>query len=83
MRFYTGKSDHLTHVKAFNEWQAQSEQGRGADRQFCEENFLSRNVLREISELRVQVSMGRRADRSPQDLGLVMMQNMWLTLSDI
>jgi HrpA-like RNA helicase len=65
MRFYTGKSDHLTHVKAFNEWQARSEQGRGADRQFCEENFLSRNVLREISELRVQVSMRRQARLRP------------------
>ena len=54
MRFYTGKSDHLTHVKAFDEWQAQSSHGRGADRQFCEDNFLSRNVLREISELRAQ-----------------------------
>lgn len=55
MQFYTGKSDHLTHVKAFDAWMAERGNGSAAERRFAEENFLSRNVLREIVELRVQV----------------------------
>ncbi|KAF9531893.1 P-loop containing nucleoside triphosphate hydrolase protein [Crepidotus variabilis] len=53
-KFVTGDSDLLTDVKAFDECYAmqQNSQPQGNIRRFCEENFISMSVLREISTLR-------------------------------
>lgn len=55
LAFATGKSDHLTHAKAFAAWQEAASAGRRAEQEFCESNFMSRTTLREVAELRLQV----------------------------
>ncbi|EDQ91760.1 uncharacterized protein MONBRDRAFT_22888 [Monosiga brevicollis MX1] len=53
-KFYKERSDHLMFAEAFNEYQKMAQVGRGAAHAFCETNFLSRNVLSEVKDLRLQ-----------------------------
>eukprot|EP00050_Salpingoeca_kvevrii_P019100 m.82484 g.82484 ORF g.82484 m.82484 type:complete len:1527 (+) comp8262_c0_seq2:687-5267(+) len=53
-QFALAKSDLLTFVQAFNAWHKLKTQGKGAQYQFCEDNFLSFLTLSQISELRWQ-----------------------------
>ncbi|RUS16233.1 P-loop containing nucleoside triphosphate hydrolase protein [Endogone sp. FLAS-F59071] len=50
--FTFAKSDWLTDLKAYEAWDEQG--GHRAAREFCDQNFLSRNTLLEISALREQ-----------------------------
>mmetsp|Transcript_39452 Transcript_39452/g.63966 ORF Transcript_39452/g.63966 Transcript_39452/m.63966 type:complete len:491 (-) Transcript_39452:183-1655(-) len=50
--FAIGKSDHLTVLRAFNEWISVRQSGN--DRAFLEQNFLSGQALRNIVDLKAQ-----------------------------
>eukprot|EP00177_Eucheuma_denticulatum_P006762 GFKZ01012289.1.p1 GENE.GFKZ01012289.1~~GFKZ01012289.1.p1 ORF type:complete len:1366 (-),score=200.61 GFKZ01012289.1:915-5012(-) len=56
--FVWGKSDLLTHVKAFNAWRELQESGAGyaAENEFCNRNFLSRKTLITIENGRRQLA---------------------------
>eukprot|EP00037_Helgoeca_nana_P016072 m.150760 g.150760 ORF g.150760 m.150760 type:complete len:1372 (+) comp23324_c0_seq4:577-4692(+) len=54
-KFATAKSDHLTMLSAYTAWlDAKSSGGRGAEMQFCTDNFLSKFTLYQVLELRKQ-----------------------------
>ena len=52
--FAVHSSDHLTCLKAYDGWQAAKRGGFRAERGYCFDNFLSRNTLMMISEMRRQ-----------------------------
>lgn len=56
--FVWGKSDLLTHVKAFNAWRDLQESGGGyaEENEFCNRNFLSRKTLITIENGRRQLA---------------------------
>ena len=47
-------SDHLTTLRAFDGWQAAKALGRREASSYCQQNFLSRNTLEMIEEMREQ-----------------------------
>jgi ATP-dependent RNA helicase DHX57 len=52
--FAVGKSDHLAVVNAFDGWlNAKKRGGRGAERRFCDENYLSSQALEAVLQSRV------------------------------
>tara|TARA_B100000073_G_scaffold210432_2_gene174764 strand:- start:5698 stop:6837 length:1140 start_codon:yes stop_codon:yes gene_type:complete len=52
--FAVGKSDHLAVVNAFDGWlNAKKRSGRGAERRFCDENYLSSQALEAVLQSRV------------------------------
>ena len=51
-RLATSKSDLLAYVTAFDGWQTARMQGRGAERHFCDTNFLSLATLYQVTDLR-------------------------------
>eukprot|EP00124_Ichthyophonus_hoferi_P003819 Ihof_evm1s359 gene=Ihof_evmTU1s359 len=54
MTFAISKSDHLTCLKAYEGWRSAHKEGRGAEREYLEENFLSRQTLMQIHDLKKQ-----------------------------
>ncbi|CAG9466338.1 unnamed protein product [Pedinophyceae sp. YPF-701] len=52
--FAGDQSDHLAVVDAFDAWEDVRRQGKGAERQFCQDNFLSMKALQGIADLRQQ-----------------------------
>lgn len=56
--FAWGKSDLLTYVRAFNKWREVRQMGGGfqAEREFCDQNFLSRKTLLAIRAQREQLA---------------------------
>eukprot|EP00053_Salpingoeca_punica_P017114 m.163705 g.163705 ORF g.163705 m.163705 type:complete len:1485 (-) comp17116_c0_seq1:220-4674(-) len=54
-RFGMGKSDLLAFDRAFTLWAEARQNGRAAERDFCEQNFVSSQTMFEISELRKQL----------------------------
>ncbi|KAI9205967.1 P-loop containing nucleoside triphosphate hydrolase protein [Polychytrium aggregatum] len=53
-RFSEEQSDWLTDNRAFDEWKQVREEGKAAERRFCEQNFLSQITLSAIADLRQQ-----------------------------
>jgi HrpA-like RNA helicase len=47
-------SDHMTVLQAYLGWQASRKEGRGAEREYLHENFLSRNTLGMIDKMKNQ-----------------------------
>lgn len=56
--FAAGKSDHLTHVKAYAAWVEAVKSGARAENEFYQTMFISRTTIKEVSELRIQVRRG-------------------------
>ncbi|KIM31725.1 hypothetical protein M408DRAFT_317990 [Serendipita vermifera MAFF 305830] len=52
LQFSTENSDLLASVNAFDQCRAKRNEGKGGLRGFCEENFISSTVFRDISSLR-------------------------------
>ncbi|PRP88185.1 DEAD/DEAH box helicase [Planoprotostelium fungivorum] len=53
-KFQVAESDHLSFLSAYNQWW--SARAKGDDRNFCTENFLSRQVLLQITDLKYQLA---------------------------
>eukprot|EP00047_Mylnosiga_fluctuans_P018234 m.68497 g.68497 ORF g.68497 m.68497 type:complete len:1352 (+) comp7502_c0_seq1:1214-5269(+) len=53
-RFAVERSDLLAYVRAFEEWEGVRRGGIRAEKAWCEENFISSNVMGEARELRAQ-----------------------------
>eukprot|EP00743_Colponemidia_sp_Colp-15_P011885 GILK01013374.1.p1 GENE.GILK01013374.1~~GILK01013374.1.p1 ORF type:complete len:1410 (+),score=317.13 GILK01013374.1:560-4231(+) len=49
-----GRSDHLTMVRAYNEWKAAKKKGTSVEMEFCRSMFLSKSRLEQISDVRKQ-----------------------------
>jgi HrpA-like RNA helicase len=47
-------SDHMTLLMAYDGWQKSREEGRGAEREYLHDNFLSRNTLGMIEKMKRQ-----------------------------
>ncbi|TPX62526.1 hypothetical protein PhCBS80983_g00252 [Powellomyces hirtus] len=53
-RFASDKSDWLTDCKVYHAWENAARNGKRAEREFCETNFLSVITLNAVSDLRKQ-----------------------------
>eukprot|EP00742_Colponemidia_sp_Colp-10_P012008 GILJ01013424.1.p1 GENE.GILJ01013424.1~~GILJ01013424.1.p1 ORF type:complete len:1443 (+),score=258.53 GILJ01013424.1:102-4331(+) len=49
-----GRPDHLTMVRAYNEWKAAKKKGTSVEMEFCRTMFLSKSRLEQISDVRKQ-----------------------------
>ena len=54
LKFASAKSDHITLLNAFNEWTDARKRGRSFEWDFCTDNFLHRQTLNQVSELKKQ-----------------------------